>query len=321
MEPSLYRRVYRPQVGLARRPVRGGVRFPTLDPLIEAYAGAPRAPSKTTLRLRKSVKVGNRLTKSMTTTQKRTRVIKRVKKTNQSNCGTPCIPVCQNKILCKSMAKRRAPRRKTYRRRVPRPIIGIPNHRLVKLKTTVYKSVDPGAAAGGHAIYVDHLKLNSALDPTGSYGSGKPLYFDEYALMYNRYQVLGYTVSVQAVSTDNTNPIVVGFCPMPEVTGLASWMNYREVKGNIQKILTADTDRTWFKVKGGIRKQMLPAGGQLADAETLQASVTTDPERKLHGHIYVAPMDDTTDVSAVKLIITITQLVKFFVPVIPIRDT
>lgn len=212
--------------------------------------------------------------------------------------------------------KRIRPTRK-YRKRVKaRAVIGIPTHRIVKLKSTCYSSVDPGAGT----IYVNTLNLNSAFDPTGTFGTGQPLYYDQWSTMYNRYVVLGYKVSVQAVSTDNTNPVVVGFTPIMNSTGLSDWKNYREIAGTTQKVLSSDVDRAWFTVKGSIKKFAEPQGGSLLNDDTVRATVDANPTRMLHGHIYVQAMNSSADPSAVHLIVTVTQIVKFYVPVIPSRS-
>lgn len=273
------------------------------------------------IQLKKSSKSFTRTaTRTRTKTRTKTKT-KRRRKSSKSSKSSKCrqLICCEKKILRPCMAKRRKVARKSYRRKYKRrfrPKIGISNHRIVKLKSTAYYSVDPGAGslAGGT------VKLNSAFDPTGTFGSGQPLYFDQYSTMYNRYVVLGYSISVVAINATSGLPMVVGFTPMVDSTLLTDWKHYREIKGTIQKYLTNDVDRTWFKVKGSIKKFMEPAGGSLLSDDTVQAAVTADPTRMCYGHIYLQTMDNTSDLPSTQLAITITQIVKFFSPVIPSRS-
>ena len=79
------------------------------------------------------------------------------------------------------------------------------------LKTVVVFSIDAGAGT----IYQQSVKLNSAFDPTGTLGSGQPLGFDQYTALYQRCAVVKWSVKLEICSTDNTNPLVIGFTPLP----------------------------------------------------------------------------------------------------------
>lgn len=199
--------------------------------------------------------------------------------------------------------------RKIYRKRVPRAVQ--PYSIVRKLKTNFYYSLDPGTGTVASLIF----GLNNAFDPTLSSGTQQGLGFDQYAALYQRYCVVGYDITFKMVTTENTNPVIVGFTPMPGYsTALTTYSHYAELPGTVQRLLTPDTDKAFMKAKGKVKPHFLPKGGKMLTDDTLSAGVTTNPSRTLYGHIYAQSMDQAADCSATKLSITVTQTVVFYVP-------
>lgn len=186
-----------------------------------------------------------------------------------------------------------------------------------KLKSVVQISIDPAIAP---SIGVNTIKLSSAFDPTGAFGSGQPLGFDQYAALYNRYAVVGWSVKMEYVTTDNTAATVIGFCPVVSSTTLTQYEHYKELPGCVSRVVTPDTDRGVLFTRGSVRRYLLPRGAKMLADDTVTASVTADPTRMLHGHVFAAAMDNAADIQPIKVIITLTQLVVFFTPVVPARS-
>lgn len=185
------------------------------------------------------------------------------------------------------------------------------------LTTSKHIQIDTTASLGGQVI-----KLNSAFDPLGdASASYQPLGFEQYQALYKRYCVIGWRVSIEVISTDNTNPIVVGFTATTQSSLLTSWESYRELPATVQRAVTPDIDKTYIGMKGSVKKWLAPRSGKMLSIEELNALLTADPERLLYGHLYVHVIDGSADPAKVHLAFKMRQLVVFYDPVIPARST
>lgn len=214
---------------------------------------------------------------------------------------------------------RRAPRggrrryRRRLRRRVPRALTPYSvARRLVSVYST---SLDPAAGASAYG----YLFLNSAFDPTGSLTGQQPMGFDQYAALYKRYCVIGYSLKLEWCSSDNSVPVMVGFTPLEDTTK-RTLEHYKELPGTVSSIVTPDIDKLTMFARGGVKRRMLPRGGRLLSDDTLCAAVTADPDRTLKGHIWAHAMNMTGDPTSVNCVITLYQTVVFFVPESPSRS-
>lgn len=213
-----------------------------------------------------------------------------------------------------------ARRRKRYGRNVrpQRSIRNIP-YAITRVLTTTFRvNLDPAA---GSAITTNVIALNGAYDPTLALGAVQPLYFDQYNTMYQQYTVLGWNLQVDAVSTDNTNPVIIGVTPMTTSTALTVPEHYLEAKGTTHKIMTQDIDKVVVYNRGSVKKWLRPNGGSLINDTTYSGSPTTNPTTVLFGHIWAAAVAYTgTDPSTVNTIIKLQQVIRFFNPVVPARS-
>jgi len=209
-------------------------------------------------------------------------------------------------------SRRRRPRKMF--RRVARSVQ--PYSIVRKLKTCTTFSLDPAAGA----IATQLLCLNSAYDPTQAIGAGQPLGFDQYTSLYQRVAVLGWSVHLQIVSTDNTNPLVVGFCPLVSGSALTSYQHYRELPANKSVIVTPDIDKNILMARGKVKTYFMPKSGRMLSDDTVTHGIGGDPSRKLYGHIYAEDMNLSADPSTVRIVATITQIVCFYVPEVPARS-
>lgn len=206
-------------------------------------------------------------------------------------------------------------RRRT--RRYRRTAATVQPYTIVRTVKSVKEfAIDPDAGS----IYVQTIKLNSCYDPTGTIGSGKPLGFNEYAALYQRSAVIGWSAKLEFVSSDNTYPVVCGICPIADSTGLASFMHYKESKGNRSAIMTPDIDKITVFNRGGVKSWFLPKSANMLSDDTLTHGTAGDPSRILYGHIYAQAMDATSNPGAARVVLTLTQKVVFYVPKTPARS-
>lgn len=204
-------------------------------------------------------------------------------------------------------------RRKMYRRK--RRTVQ-PYTMARTFKTVTYKSLNPGAGTIATAI----LNLNSAFDPTGNIGAEQPLAFDQYTALYKRYAVIKWGVKMEFVSTDNSNPVVVGFTPKTDNTALTAYAHYKEAPGTVSGVITPDIDKFVLYTKGRVSPYFLPKGGKILTDDTLSALISADPSKLLYGHLWAQDIAASADPSAVNCILTIYQTVVFYDPVIPSRS-
>lgn len=184
------------------------------------------------------------------------------------------------------------------------------------LKTANTASFD--SAAGAMASHL--LILNSCYDPTGNGGTGQPLGFSQYTALYNKYCVVGWKLEIQAVSTDNSAPIVVGFTPTTQASATGAYLQNKEMPGSVIKVVTPDQDKTTIFTRGSVKKWLMPTSGKMLTDDTLSAATSTDPSRKLYGHIFTQGIT-AADPAAVNIVYTLTQIVVFFDPKVPSRSS
>lgn len=223
----------------------------------------------------------------------------------------------RNRTRLRQMRRRGKSRRSTRRyRRIPSTLGPFSIAR--KLKSVFTYSLAPPAGGG---IKVETMKLNSIFDPTGAFGSFKPLGHAQYAALYNRYCVIGYSLKFEVCTAENSTPTMVGFCPIVSGTTLAEYPHYKEVPGCVSMMLTPDVDKGTFTARSGTRRFLLPGGGKMLADDELTAAVSSDPTRILHGHVFAQAADQSSTAAAVRIVVTMWQTVVFFVPVIPARST
>lgn len=208
-------------------------------------------------------------------------------------------------------------RRRAFRR--PRRIRTLQPFSIARwLNTSMYFYLDCGAGT----LTAQQLHLNSAFDPMGTLSATQqPLGFDQYASLYKRTCVIAWRLAFEAVSTDNTHPVVVGFTPTTQSSALTSFSHYRELPATVQRTVTPDLDKLFFSARGGIKKWLTPRGGKILSNEDLTATTSADPNQILYGHVYAQAMDGAADPAKIHFTVKLRQLVVFFDPVVPARST
>lgn len=226
-----------------------------------------------------------------------------------------------NNITSMARRKYRSRRRRRSRRSKKsawkKPLVA-PWSIIRKLPTSWYNSLNPGAGT----LSVDIIKLNSAYDPSGSISpSIQGMGMDQYEALYNKYCVVGYKLHITAISTDNSNPVTIGFTPTTTSSTLSSQHRYMELPGTVYRVVTPDIDRVTFTVKGSCKKHLLPRGGKLLTDDTFASGVGGDPTKLLYGHIWAQAQDNAADPGVIQYTIKVQQLVVFYDPKTPARST
>lgn len=214
----------------------------------------------------------------------------------------------------KYRSRRSARRRKLYKkkRRTAQP------YSMARtFKTCTYTTLNPGNGTLASAI----LQLNSAYDPTGLISTSQGLGFDQFETLYRRYAVVKWGVKIEYASTDNTNPLVVGFTPTTKDSALTAYAHYKECPGTISGIITPDIDKFQLYTKGRVKPYLLPKGGKLMNDEDCTALTSANPTKLLYGHLWAQEIGASADPALVHLVITIYQTLVFFDPIVPARSS
>lgn len=95
----------------------------------------------------------------------------------------------------KSMVLYKAPRRKMT--------FGMPQSQTVKLRYVDNFTVDPGAGVVG----AHFMSANGIYDPNITGTGHQPMYFDQYAAIYQHYVVLGAKITAWASTTSTSNAV------------------------------------------------------------------------------------------------------------------
>lgn len=213
----------------------------------------------------------------------------------------------------KGKSKTKRGRRRTHRRRKAATLQ--PNKIVRNLKSVFRGYLD--CAAGG-VIGTNTFQLNSAYDPTGAHGAGQPLGFDQYTALYAKYCVIGYKMKIELCSEDNTNSLSLGFTPKTESAALTNLEHYKECKATVSTLMTPDIDKSYLFHKGGIKKWF--GKSKLLSDDKLNAAIGSNPTSILYGHLWAQALDAAADAAKVRFVVTMTQTIVFYEPIVPARS-
>lgn len=104
----------------------------------------------------------------------------------------------------KSNKKRKSNRKRGFRKALP--LGGFPERKAVRLKYVDFISLD-STASGSATPTIHHFRANSLYDPDLSSSGHQPRGFDQHALLYDHYTVIGSKIKVTFESdVDNVSP-------------------------------------------------------------------------------------------------------------------
>lgn len=224
----------------------------------------------------------------------------------------------------KTTRPRRRRRKFTRRRkaRVRRPILsGFPSRKLVKLRY-----VDTGlvldAASGSMAQ--DIYRANSVFDPYQPIGGHQPMGFDQWALIYNKYTVLGakMTMEYSPLSTSNVVPGRMGILLSSDTTGVSHYTsinnlleskltgsNYKEIGATINMY-----SGNRVKVSKTFSAKKFFGKVNVIDGSANSADVTANPGNEAFFIPWVSAIASAQDPGALNFTIRIDYIVMFHDP-------
>lgn len=165
------------------------------------------------------------------------------------------------------------------------------------------------------------IRMNGAYDPVLAIGGGQPTYWDYFASLYRKYNVLGSKITVKfglpLSTTAGDGPYHVGILgtrgaalpssDSPTLATSANCVHTMLVQGGEVKTLT----QTYSP------KQITADGSGVADSLTT-ASITGTPTQEYNALVWASPQGPST-VGSVNVIITVEYYMEFY-DITPIVD-
>ncbi len=171
--------------------------------------------------------------------------------------------------------------------------------------------------AGGGQItsasyFVDKIwNINSVFDPDQSGVGHQPRYFDQFALLYNRYRVLSATFDV-SIRQRATHGITCYLIPNNATTGLTGAGIPAELRrSGVARITSSNQPPVAFRVKFDPASVTGVSRSQYLSDDRFQALTTANPSEAICLHQYVESMDGSTAIDC-EYVMQIVYEVEFF---------
>lgn len=217
-------------------------------------------------------------------------------------------------------------KKRTYRPR--RAILsGFPKKKIVKLRYTD-SSITLDAASQSTAQHV--FRANSVFDPDYTAAGHQPMAFDQWALLYQRYTVLGSKITVRytPTSASNLTPAYMG-CTLGTVTNpLANFttgVNYvnnileskqtgnYQVVGTLYPVQSSKGPRYASITKTFSAKKFF-GKVNVQDGNSTSAAITANPSDTAYYSVWMASIDSNNP-AAITVNVSIDYIVMFHEPI------
>jgi len=189
---------------------------------------------------------------------------------------------------------------------VPRNIFGFPGSltSILKYSDTLNVSSGSGVNANGNV-----WRLNSVFDPDWSGIGHQPLYFDQFAAVYDNYVVLASKITATfSPASDGAAPFVVGITSGNSSSFSTSVYTLQEQNKSVGTML-GDKDGTSIRTVSTTYTPRQCIGVSEND-DTVQAGVTSSPAKPWYAYTWV--QDRSGNSSSITINVLIEYKVRFF---------
>jgi len=154
------------------------------------------------------------------------------------------------------------------------------------------------------------VRMNSAYDPDPALGGGQPTYFDQFALIYNNYKIVGAKCTVKFACPNNTGvtndgPYQIGILgsgtsgiPTTDPGFLVTAPN------TVSDFLTGDQTKTLTQTYSSTFFNDNPAG--------VEAAVNANPSLPYYANVWASPRGGGGITGYVVAYVTVEYLIEFF---------
>lgn len=189
--------------------------------------------------------------------------------------------------------------------------IGIPDERHVKLRYRV--SVSSTTSAYGEVI----IRGNGCYDPEHAVGGDQPMWYDQYAAMYRRYQCYKATISVettQRTAATEAAFIVTGIYPLSESSTTTNLDTAIERQRSVHKTMGPNTGgpNVVTNKLTATTREIYGIPEMLAKYEDgYSSTIASLPYREWYFHVFFGTQDGVTSAN-IYLNIVVDYTVRFF---------
>lgn len=207
---------------------------------------------------------------------------------------------------------KRPPMRRRFKRRYRRyrrrnyPVKFLPYERVVR--AVVCKNTSLASTSGALARFSP--RINDVTDPFGSGGAEQPLYFDQWAALYDKGIVLGAKLEVWFENTGTTS-VEVGLMKLSvdESTGTSyNTYEYCIERGTKHRMLSPEDDRGYLQLKASAKKQLHASNMKDNDQYEMDLGSQTAPSTISYFNIWAQSVDKSTS-NTVQCVIKVTYLI------------
>lgn len=211
----------------------------------------------------------------------------------------------------KKTTTRRPRRRKFGRKRqtlvVRQPMIA--DKTIVKMRYHESISINPVTGLAGYYIF----RANSINDPNQTGTGHQPMSHDEWANFYAHYTVLGSKITAQFVSQDDTptaGTALVGVGLQRTNSPIADLDQVIERRDARTKIMTSGNARQMVTVQNWFSAKKFFGYKDIGDSAETRTGFGSNPNDEAFFNIFVAPVDNSSDVASTVVSVTIDYIVQ-----------
>ena len=183
------------------------------------------------------------------------------------------------------------------------PSTGMPSSVLMKMKYT--DIFNPSTTTTPHT---NVWRLNSLYDPDLTGAGHQYHYFDQMAVLYNRYRVYGINVKISCVGGNNS--FLLGMKPQPDTTVITAINQPTERPEAVYRLMSGAARSQVFSKYFPINQLLGISKQSLMDEDNYAANPTTNPSSNYYLQVFGQNPDGST-LGSCNYIIELTAYVKW----------
>lgn len=213
--------------------------------------------------------------------------------------------------------RRQNKKKRIFKRGIPKLIT--PQNKLIKVRMSDYQTF----SSTGGVIVNKNISGTDITDPLAGSSAQRPLGYNQWKALYHTAYVVGVKVKATCWNNNSTSAIMFGItaCPKEQAgNALDNYEHYREVPHTVSKLLTPDVDKGVLTLSTSTRKHL--GLKNIKDNDTIRVNLTSDsaPSEVYYYHIWMQPLDQSSTVSAVPMVLDVEYIVLLTNPVVPDRS-
>lgn len=202
--------------------------------------------------------------------------------------------------------RRYRPGRKRYIGKIRRflPLTGFPEKKVVKLRYVDTIKLADSTTPGLVKTYP--FSCNSAYDPDATIGGHQPYGFDQWAIIYNHYKVLGSKMTIRVTNTPGSQSgSIFGIKVDDDASVVLNAPGLMEQKDSRYNLVIGQNGPMRLSKKWSLKKTMDPTD------DDVSAQVNANPADQEYFVIYAAPADPAVVLGTICFQVQIDYIIQF----------